>query len=183
MNLLVIENHWVRTGTGTRRDEQPREPLRTATTPLVGREEEIELLMRRWAQAKAGDGRVILISGEPGIGRLRIAEAMQERLGAEPHTRLRFFCPIIRTARSIQLLPNLNAQPDSGVTTPPNNAVIGQHSRPDATWQPGSGLVPKQHSDGCGSALTPPASRLFRFVGLGYMVRPTALKEGYDILR
>jgi class 3 adenylate cyclase len=66
--------------------------LRTATTPLVGRDEEIELLMRRWAQAKAGDGCVVLISGEPGIGKSRIAEAVQERLGAEPHTRLRFFC-------------------------------------------------------------------------------------------
>jgi class 3 adenylate cyclase len=67
------------------------EALRTATTPLVGRDEEIELLMRRWAQAKAGDGCVVLISGEPGIGKSRIAEAIQERLGAEPHTRLRFF--------------------------------------------------------------------------------------------
>jgi hypothetical protein len=66
--------------------------LRTATTPLVGRDEEIELLMRRWAQAKAGDGCVVLISGEPGIGKSRITEAIQERLGAEPYTRLRFFC-------------------------------------------------------------------------------------------
>jgi hypothetical protein len=68
------------------------EALRAATTALVGREEEIELLMRRWAQAKSGDGCVVLIAGEPGIGKSRIAEAMQERLGAEPHTRLRFFC-------------------------------------------------------------------------------------------
>jgi class 3 adenylate cyclase/predicted ATPase len=68
------------------------EALRTATTPLVGRDEEIELLMRRWAQAKAGEGSVVLISGEPGIGKSRIAAAMQERLGPEPHTRLRFFC-------------------------------------------------------------------------------------------
>ena len=56
------------------------------------REEEIDLLMRRWAQAKAGDGCVVLISGEPGIGKSRITEAIQERLSAEPHTRLRFFC-------------------------------------------------------------------------------------------
>jgi class 3 adenylate cyclase len=68
------------------------EALRTATTPLIGRDEEMELLMRRWAQAKAGDGCVVLISGEPGIGKSRVAETMQERLGAEPHTRLRFFC-------------------------------------------------------------------------------------------
>ena len=81
------------------------EALRTATTPLVGRDEEIEMLMRRWTQAKAGDGCVVLISGEPGIGKSRIAEAMQERLGAEPHTRV---CAssarlIIRTAHSIRL--------------------------------------------------------------------------------
>ena len=68
------------------------EALRTATTPLVGRDEEMAMLMRRWTQAKAGDGCVVLISGEPGIGKSRIAEAMQERLGAEPHIRLRFFC-------------------------------------------------------------------------------------------
>ena len=66
--------------------------LRTATAPLIGRGEEIELLMRRWAQAKSGDGCVVLIAGEPGIGKSRIAEAVQERLGADPHTRLRFFC-------------------------------------------------------------------------------------------
>jgi class 3 adenylate cyclase len=68
------------------------EALRSAATPIVGSEEEIELLMRRWTQAKAGDGCVVLISGEPGIGKSRITEATQERLGAEPHTRLRFFC-------------------------------------------------------------------------------------------
>jgi class 3 adenylate cyclase len=66
--------------------------LRTATIPLVGRDEEMALLMRRWDQAKAGDGCMVLISGEPGIGKSRIAEAIQERIGAEPHTRLRFFC-------------------------------------------------------------------------------------------
>ena len=68
------------------------EALRTATTPLVGRDEEIELLLRRWEQAKSGDGCVVLISGEPGIGKSRIAETIVERLGGEPHTRLRYFC-------------------------------------------------------------------------------------------
>jgi class 3 adenylate cyclase len=68
------------------------EALRTATTPLVGREEEVDLLLRRWEQAKRGDGCVVLISGEPGIGKSRIAETIVERLGGEPHTRLRYFC-------------------------------------------------------------------------------------------
>jgi class 3 adenylate cyclase/tetratricopeptide (TPR) repeat protein len=68
------------------------EALRASTTPLVGRDEEIELLLRRWEQAKRGDGCVVLISGEPGIGKSRIAETILERLTGEPHTRLRYFC-------------------------------------------------------------------------------------------
>ena len=71
---------------------EPLRGVRTATTPLVGRDEEIDLLMRRWEQAKAGDGCVVLISGEPGIGKSRIAETIVERLSSEPHTRLRYFC-------------------------------------------------------------------------------------------
>jgi hypothetical protein len=63
-----------------------------ALTPLVGREEELELLFRRWQQAKAGGGSVVLISGEPGIGKSRIVEALFERLTTEPYTRLRQFC-------------------------------------------------------------------------------------------
>jgi hypothetical protein len=61
-------------------------------TPLVGREEELELLLQRWQQAKAGQGSVVLVSGEPGIGKSRIAETIVERFGGEPHTRLRNFC-------------------------------------------------------------------------------------------
>jgi class 3 adenylate cyclase len=61
-------------------------------TPLVGREEEIELLGRRWAQAKTGSGRVVLISAEPGIGKSRLAEAFRNSIAREQHTRLRYFC-------------------------------------------------------------------------------------------
>jgi class 3 adenylate cyclase len=67
------------------------EALRAATTPLVGRDEEIDLLLRRWTQAKGGDGQVVLICGEPGIGKSRITQTLVERL-SEPHTRLRYFC-------------------------------------------------------------------------------------------
>src|SRR5207245_3416782 len=69
------------------------EALRGSTlTRLVGRDEEIDLLLRRWARAKAGDGQVVLVSGEPGLGKSRIAAALAERLHAEPHIRLRYFC-------------------------------------------------------------------------------------------
>jgi predicted ATPase len=61
-------------------------------TELVGREEELELLLRRWSKAKAGEGQVVLLSGEPGIGKSRLTAALMERLAPEPHTRLRYFC-------------------------------------------------------------------------------------------
>src|SRR6266849_4144950 len=64
----------------------------SSLSPLVGRDEEIDLLLRRWARAKAGDGQVVLISGEAGLGKSRIAAALEERLHAEPHLRLRYFC-------------------------------------------------------------------------------------------
>jgi class 3 adenylate cyclase/predicted ATPase len=64
----------------------------SAVTPLVGREKEIDFLLRRWARAKAGDGQVVLVSGEPGMGKSRIVAALQERLRDEPHLRLRYFC-------------------------------------------------------------------------------------------
>jgi class 3 adenylate cyclase len=63
-----------------------------AMTRLIGRDEEIDLLLRRWARAKAGDGQVVLVSGEPGFGKSRITAALAERLHAEPHIRLRHFC-------------------------------------------------------------------------------------------
>ena len=64
----------------------------TGLTELVGREEELELLLRRWSKAKAGEGQVVLLSGEPGIGKSRLTAALLERLANEPHTRIRSFC-------------------------------------------------------------------------------------------
>ena len=61
-------------------------------TKLVGREEELELLVRRWSKAKAGEGQVVLLSGEPGIGKSRLTAALMEHVSGEPHTRLRYFC-------------------------------------------------------------------------------------------
>jgi len=68
------------------------EALRSEATPLVGRDEELDLVLRRWEQAKAGEGRVVLISGEPGIGKSRLAAALSESIQVEGHTRLRYFC-------------------------------------------------------------------------------------------
>jgi class 3 adenylate cyclase/predicted ATPase len=61
-------------------------------TELVGREEEVEIVLRRWSKAKSGEGQVVLLSGEAGIGKSRLTAALMERLANEPHTRLRYFC-------------------------------------------------------------------------------------------
>jgi class 3 adenylate cyclase/predicted ATPase len=61
-------------------------------TPLIGREHELAMLMERWARAKDGDGQVILIAGEAGIGKSRLLRALREQLAGEPHVALRHFC-------------------------------------------------------------------------------------------
>jgi predicted ATPase len=60
--------------------------------PLVGRVEEVELLCRRWWQAETGEGQVVLIAGEAGIGKSRLTAALLEELASSPHMRLRYFC-------------------------------------------------------------------------------------------
>ena len=62
------------------------------TSPLLGREEELELLLRRWGQAKRGEGRVVLITGEPGIGKSRIVRALRDQLTSDPHTSHSYVC-------------------------------------------------------------------------------------------
>ena len=61
-------------------------------TDLVGRQEELDLLVRRWSKAMAGEGQAVLLSGEAGIGKSRLTAALSDRLVMEPHTRLRYFC-------------------------------------------------------------------------------------------
>jgi predicted ATPase len=68
------------------------EALRSGTTPLVGRDEVLDLLLRRWQQAKSGEGRAVLVSGEPGIGKSRLTAALSQRIETEPHTRIGYFC-------------------------------------------------------------------------------------------
>ena len=70
-----LAGHWARAATLSR-----FEALRSGETPLVGRDEEVELLLRRWQQAKSGEGRVVLISGEPGIGKSRLTAALSEHI-------------------------------------------------------------------------------------------------------
>jgi AAA ATPase domain len=64
----------------------------SGTAPLLGRDEEIELLNRRWQQALRGEGRVVMMSGEPGIGKSRLLRALRDILNSEVHTPLSYFC-------------------------------------------------------------------------------------------
>ena len=64
----------------------------SALTRLVGRDEEMELLLQCWAHAKAGDGQVVLLSGEAGLGKSRITAELENRIRVAPHLSLRYFC-------------------------------------------------------------------------------------------
>ena len=76
-----------------RRSESRFEALRSgAVANFVGREAEIEMLKLRWVQAKSGEGQVVLISGEAGIGKSHLARAFHEGLAGDAHTRLRYQC-------------------------------------------------------------------------------------------
>ncbi|HEX3860191.1 MAG TPA: adenylate/guanylate cyclase domain-containing protein [Stellaceae bacterium] len=66
--------------------------LRSPDTPLIGRDEELDLLLRRWKQAKMSEGRAVLLSAEAGIGKSRLTEALIEQIASENPTRLRYFC-------------------------------------------------------------------------------------------
>lgn len=66
--------------------------LRSGTTPLIGRDEELEFLLRQWQQATSEKGQIVLISGEPGIGKSRLAAELYNRIANEPHLRLRYYC-------------------------------------------------------------------------------------------
>ena len=100
-----------------------------ALSPLVGRQEEIELLLRRWEQAKRGEGRVVLLSGEPGIGKSRIAESL---LAGSRASRRRAFAIsarlTIRTARSIR-----SSRSSSG---PRASSPAATPARSSTGWRP-----------------------------------------------
>jgi predicted ATPase len=61
-------------------------------TRLIGRDEEIDMLVPRWDRAIAGEGQIVLLPGEPGLGKSHIMAALVERSHAEPHVRLRYSC-------------------------------------------------------------------------------------------
>jgi class 3 adenylate cyclase len=144
-------------------------------TDLVGREEELDLLLRRWSKAKSGEGQVVLLSGEAGIGKSRLTAALLERLATEPHTRLRYFCspqhtdgalyPIMsQMERSAGLAHDDTAQAKldkldtllGQSSTPPQDAAMFAEmlSLPNDGRYPALGLAPQQRRQRILEALT-----------------------------
>jgi class 3 adenylate cyclase len=108
------------------------EALRAARTPLVGRDEELSLLQRRWEQAKIGEGSVVLVSGEPGIGKSRLAQTLLGRLsGNRIPAYARSARRITRTTRSTRRSRGSNGRLGSGARTPPiSGSTSSERSSP-----------------------------------------------------
>jgi hypothetical protein len=142
--------------------------LRSGDAPLIGREEEIELLRRRWAQAKSGEGRVILLCGQPGIGKSRLVATFQDGIAGEPHARLQYFFspyhessalyPVIsqlghaarfeRDDDATVLLAKLDTLLARTSTTPEDAALIADLlSLPAASRYPPLDLTPQQRKN------------------------------------
>jgi class 3 adenylate cyclase len=111
-----------------------------ALSPLVGRQEEMALLLRRWDQAKLGEGRVVLLSGEPGIGKSRIAESLLVGLEGEPHVRLRYFCSPHHA--NSPLYPFI-AQLERAASFEPGSSTSAKLDKLEALLKPTSGNMPR----------------------------------------
>jgi class 3 adenylate cyclase/predicted ATPase len=152
-------------------------------TALVGREEETELLLRRWSRAKSGQGQVVLISGEAGIGKSRLTADLLERLAPETHTRLRYFCSpqhtdsafypiIVQMERGAELvhddtaqqkLDKLDALLAQTSTSTLNTALFAELlSLPNDGRYPALELTPQQRRQKTLDALTAQAEALSR---------------------
>jgi hypothetical protein len=155
----------------------------SSLTELVGRQEELELLTRRWSQAKTGEGRVVLLSGEAGMGKSRLIAALFEHISGEPHTRLRYFCSPQHTDSA--LYPIINhmeraagfAQSDTAQAkldklgaelaqsfTPPENAAlfVEMLSLPNDGRYPTLEMAPQQRRQKTMEALTAQMEALSR---------------------
>jgi len=106
-----------------------------AVSPLIGRDEEMDLLLRRWQRAKTGDGQVVLISGEAGLGKSCITAELGERLRPEPHLRLRYSCsPYHQNSALFRFIGELGRA-----------ARFGSGDEPAASWRSWRPCWPAPH--------------------------------------
>ena len=183
------------------------EALHTSSlSALVGREEELELLYRRWARAKTGEGQIVLLSGEAGIGKSRLAAELLAHLTAEPHARLRYFCSPERTDSALHPIigqmeraAGLTHDDTSKAKLDKLDAVLARTSTPiqdaalfadmlslpnDGRYPPLS-LAPEQHRQRTLEALTAQLSSsakqqpLLMIVEDAHWIDPTSL-EAFD---
>jgi class 3 adenylate cyclase len=110
-------------------------------SPFVGRQEEMDLLLRRWQQTKLGEGRVVLLSGEPGIGKSRIAETLLTRLEGESHARLRYFCSPHRTQSP--LYPSIT-QLEQAANFEPGSSAAAKLDKLEALLKPTAKNAPRE---------------------------------------
>ena len=108
-------------------------------TPLIGRQEEIDLLQRRWAQIKDGEGRVVLLAGEPGIGKSRLTAALEDGLKGEAHVCLRYFCQPHHQGSALQ---PVIAQFQHAADFAPNDSPDVKRAKIEALLAATSGEVP-----------------------------------------
>jgi alkanesulfonate monooxygenase SsuD/methylene tetrahydromethanopterin reductase-like flavin-dependent oxidoreductase (luciferase family) len=90
-------------------------------TPLVGRDEEIAMLMRRWERARQGDGQLVMIVGEPGLGKSRLIEEFHPRLREVPHTWVEWSCSQLLQNTPLHPSPSGAASASAAPTSPPNS--------------------------------------------------------------
>jgi class 3 adenylate cyclase len=109
-------------------------------SPLVGRQEEIDLLLRRWDQARRGEGRVVLLTGEPGIGKSRIVEALLTRLEGETYARLRYFCSPHHTNSPLY---TVISQFERALNFEPGSSAAARLDKLEALLKPTSANLPR----------------------------------------
>ena len=134
-------------------------------TPLVGREDEVRVLLSRWRQAKDGEGQVVLLSGEPGIGKSRLIQSLREQLQEEPRVNLHYFCsPFYSSSALYPVLDQLERAADFRRHDPPTvkleklEALLGQASASPGAGGSVAGAAPGDPDRGPLSAARPHAA-------------------------